>query len=150
MARAAHAPLAEAQPAHRGRADPEGRGARAIFADQPYKLELIDDIEDETVGHFKHGEFEDLCRGGHTDNTGQLGAFKLTHSAGAYWRGDENNTMLQRVYGVLFPTAEELQAHLDAVEEAQKRDHRRLGRELDLFSTHEEFGAGPDLLAPER
>ena len=116
--------------------------ARAIFADQPYKLELIDDIEDETVGHFKHGEFEDLCRGGHTDNTGQLGAFKLTHSAGAYWRGDENNTMLQRVYGVLFPTAEELQAHLDAVEEAQKRDHRRLGRELDLFSTHEEFGPG--------
>ena len=116
--------------------------ARAIFADQPYKLELIDDIEDETVGYFKHGDFEDLCRGGHTDNTGQLGAFKLTHSAGAYWRGDENNTMLQRVYGVLFPTAEELQAHLDAVEEAQKRDHRRLGRELDLFSTHEEFGPG--------
>ena len=116
--------------------------ARAIFADQPYKLELIDDIEDETVGHFKHGDFEDLCRGGHTQRTGQIGAFKLTHSAGAYWRGDENNTMLQRVYGVLFPTEEELQAHLDAVEEAQKRDHRRLGRELDIFSTHEEYGPG--------
>jgi threonyl-tRNA synthetase len=116
--------------------------AREIFANQPYKLELIDDIEDDTVGHFKHGEFEDLCRGGHTETTGQLGAFKLTHSAGAYWRGDEHNTMLQRVYGVLFPTEEELQAHLDAVEEAQKRDHRRLGRELDLFSTHEEFGPG--------
>lgn len=116
--------------------------ARAIFARQPYKLELIDDIEDDTVGHFQHGDFEDLCRGGHTETTGQIGAFKLTHSAGAYWRGDERNTMLQRVYGVLFPTEEELQAHLDALEQAQQRDHRRLGRELDLFSTHEEYGPG--------
>jgi threonyl-tRNA synthetase len=116
--------------------------ARRIFAEQPYKLELIDDIEDETVGHFKHGDFEDLCRGGHTQRTGQIGAFKLTSVAGAYWRGDENNVMLQRVYGALYPTQEELDAYLESVEEAEKRDHRRLGRELDLFSMHEEYGPG--------
>ena len=116
--------------------------ARRIFADQPYKLELIDEIEEETVGHFRHGDFEDLCRGGHTETTGQIGAFKLTHVAGAYWRGDEHRPMLQRVYGALFPTQQELDAHLAAVEEAERRDHRRLGRELDLFSTHEEFGPG--------
>ena len=116
--------------------------ARRIFVDQPYKLELIDEIEDETVGHFRHGAFEDLCRGGHVERTGQLGAFKLTHVAGAYWRGDERRPMLQRVYGALFPTQGELDAYLEARAEAERRDHRRLGRELDLFSTHEEFGPG--------
>ena len=107
--------------------------ARAIFADQPYKLELIDEIEDDTVGHFRHAGFDDLCRGGHTARTGQIGAFKLTHVAGAYWRGDERRPMLQRIYAALFPTQEELDAHLEAVAEAERRDHRRLGRELDLF-----------------
>ncbi|MPZ99019.1 MAG: threonine--tRNA ligase [Dehalococcoidia bacterium] len=107
--------------------------AREVFANQPYKLELIDDIEDDTVGYFRHGEFQDLCRGGHTDSTGQIGAFKLTHSAGAYWRGDEHKPMLQRIYGALYPTQEDLDAYLQSVEEAQRRDHRRLGRELDLF-----------------
>ena len=116
--------------------------ARRIFADQPYKLELIDDIEEETAGHFRHGEFQDLCRGGHTERTGQVGAFKLTHIAGAYWRGDERRPMLQRVYGALYPTREELDAYLESVEEAERRDHRRLGRRLDLFSTHEEYGPG--------
>ena len=116
--------------------------ARRIFAGQPYKLELIDDIEDETVGHFRHGEFQDLCRGGHTERTGQIGAFKLTQVAGAYWRGDEHNKMLQRVYGALYPTQEELDAYLASVEEAERRDHRRLGRELDLFSMHEQYGPG--------
>ena len=116
--------------------------ARRIFAGQPYKLELIDEIEDETVGHFRHGEFQDLCRGGHTERTGQIGAFKLTHFAGAYWRGDEHNAMLQRVYGALYPTQEELDAYLASVEEAERRDHRRLGRELDLFSMHEQYGPG--------
>ena len=116
--------------------------ARRIFAGQPYKLELIDEIEDETVGHFRHGEFQDLCRGGHTERTGQIGAFKLTHVAGAYWRGDEHNAMLQRVYGALYPTQEELDAYLASVEEAERRDHRRLGRELDLFSMHEQYGPG--------
>ncbi len=107
--------------------------AREIFRDQPYKLELIDTIEDDTVGYFRHGEFEDLCRGGHTETTGQLGAFKLDRVAGAYWRGDEKNPMLQRIYGLLFPTPDQLNAYLAAREEAEKRDHRRLGRELDLF-----------------
>ena len=116
--------------------------ARRVFAAQPYKLELIDEIEGETVGHFRHGAFEDLCRGGHVESTGQLGAFTLTHVAGAYWRGDERRPMLQRVYGALFPTREELDAHLEARAEAERRDHRRLGRELDLFSTHEEYGPG--------
>jgi len=116
--------------------------AEEIFKDQPYKLELIADLEDDLVGHFTHGKFEDLCRGGHTERTGQVGAFKLSHSAGAYWRGDEKNTMLQRIYGLLFPTREELEAYIEAREEAERRDHRRLGRELDLFSTHEEYGPG--------
>ena len=116
--------------------------AEEIFKDQPYKLELIADLEGDLVGHFTHAKFEDLCRGGHTDRTGQLGAFKLTHVAGAYWRGDEKNQMLQRIYGVLFATQEELDAYLEGREEAERRDHRRLGRELDLFSTHEEYGPG--------
>ncbi len=116
----------------RGEWIPKDR-AREIFKNQPYKLELIDDIPDETVGHFMHGDFEDLCRGGHTERTGQIGAFKLTHTAGAYWRGDEHRPMLQRVYGALFPTQSELDAYLKAREEAEQRDHRRLGRELDLF-----------------
>ena len=109
------------------------KDAKKIFASQPYKLELIEDIEEETVGHFTHGSFEDLCRGGHAASTGQIGAFELTHVAGAYWKGDENNPMLQRVYGALFATDDELQAYLKAREEAAERDHRRLGRELDLF-----------------
>ena len=116
--------------------------ARALFADQPYKLELIDDIQDDTVGHFTHAGFQDLCRGGHTETTGQIGAFKLTHVAGAYWRGDEHRPMLQRIYGALYPTQEELEAYLASVEEAERRDHRRVGRDLDLFSTHEEYGPG--------
>ena len=107
--------------------------ARRVFAGQPYKLELIDDIQDETVGYFRHGEFQDLCRGGHTERTGQIGAFTLTHLAGAYWRGDEHRPMLQRIYGALFPTQAELDAYLLARAEAERRDHRRLGRELDLF-----------------
>jgi threonyl-tRNA synthetase len=107
--------------------------AREIFKDQPYKLELIDGIEDDTVGFFQHGDFHDLCRGGHTETTGQIGAFELDRVAGAYWRGDEHNAMLQRVYGLLFPTQAELDAYKVAREEAERRDHRRLGRELDLY-----------------
>ena len=116
--------------------------AREVFIDQPYKLELIDEIEDETVGHFRHGEFQDLCRGGHTETTGQVGAFKLDRIAGAYWRGDENNTMLQRVYGLLFTTQDELDEYQELREQARQNDHRRLGRELDLFSTQEDYGPG--------
>jgi threonyl-tRNA synthetase len=116
--------------------------ARRLFAGQPYKLELIDGIEDEKVSLYRHGLFLDLCEGPHVESTGQVKAFKLTGIAGAYWRGDEHNPMLQRIYGALFETQEELDAHLHRVEEAQRRDHRRLGRELDLFSFHEEFGPG--------
>ena len=123
--------------------------ARRIFAGQPYKLELIDDIEDATVGYFRHGEFQDLCRGGHTERTGQLGAFKLTHVAGAYWRGDEHRPMLQRIYGALFPTQEELDAHLAAREEAERRDHRRLGRELELFASDDLVGQGLPFMLPK-
>jgi threonyl-tRNA synthetase len=116
--------------------------ARRLFAGQPYKLELIDGIPDETVSLYRHGPFLDLCEGPHVESTGQVKAFKLTGIAGAYWRGDERNPMLQRVYGALFETQEELDAYLHRLEEAQRRDHRRLGRELDLFSFHEEFGPG--------
>ncbi len=104
--------------------------ARKMFADQPYKLELIDGIEDDKVSLYAHGKFVDLCEGPHVERSGKVGAFKLTSIAGAYWRGDENNTMLQRIYGALFETQEELDAHLERVEDAQRRDHRLMGREL--------------------
>jgi len=116
--------------------------ARKLFEGQPYKLELIDEIEGETVSLYKHGGFVDLCQGPHVERTGQVRAFKLMNVAGAYWRGNERNPMLQRIYGALFESEEELQAHLDQIEEAFRRDHRRLGRELDLFSFHEEYGPG--------
>ena len=116
--------------------------ARVLFADQPYKLELIEEIGDEKVSTYRHGDFLDLCAGPHVASTAQVQAFKLTSIAGAYWRGDEQRPMLQRIYGALFETEEELADHLRRLEEAQRRDHRRLGRELDLFSFHEEFGPG--------
>ncbi|MDP2950705.1 MAG: threonine--tRNA ligase [Chloroflexota bacterium] len=116
--------------------------ARRLFADQPYKLELIEEIADAMVSTYKHAGFVDLCAGPHAASTAQVGAFKLTSVAGAYWRGDERRPMLQRIYGALFETEEELQEYLHRLEEAQRRDHRRLGRDLDLFSFHEEFGPG--------
>ncbi len=116
--------------------------ARSLFADQPYKLELLDDLEDEHVSLFQQGSFTDLCRGPHVESTGQIGAFNLTRTAGAYWRGDETRPMLQRVYGVAFATEDELNDYLERLAEAAKRDHRKLGRELDLFSIHEEIGPG--------
>jgi len=116
--------------------------ARTLFHNQPYKLELIDEIADEQVGLYRQGEFVDLCLGPHVERTGEVADFKLMSVAGAYWRGSEKNPMLQRIYGALFDTKEELEAHLVQIEEAAKRDHRRLGRELDLFSFHEEFGPG--------
>ena len=116
--------------------------ARSLFSDQPYKLELLDDIEDEHVSLFQQGSFTDLCRGPHVESTALIGAFKLTRTAGAYWRGDETRPMLQRVYGVAFATEEELNDYLERLAEAAKRDHRKLGRDLDLFSIHEEIGPG--------
>jgi threonyl-tRNA synthetase len=107
--------------------------ARSLFAAQPYKLELIDGIADANVGICKHGAFTDLCGYPHVETTGKVGAFKLMNVAGAYWRGDEHRQMLQRIYGVMFPTQAELDEHLHNLEEAERRDHRRLGRELGLF-----------------
>jgi threonyl-tRNA synthetase len=116
--------------------------AKRIFADQPYKLELIDEIPEDKVNIYRQGSFTDLCRGPHVSSTGEIEAFKLINIAGAYWRGDERRPMLQRIYGVAFNTPQELNDHLIKLEEAARRDHRRLGQELDLFSFHDEVGPG--------
>ncbi len=119
--------------------------ALALFANQPYKLELIREMpEGEVITIYRHGDFLDLCRGPHIEHTGQIpvDAFKLLNTAAAYWRGDEKRPMLQRIYGTLWPSREELLAYLAHLEEIERRDHRRLGKELDLFSLHEEAGAG--------
>jgi threonyl-tRNA synthetase len=123
--------------------------ARKLFDGQPYKLELIDEIVDDKVGIYQQGKFTDLCRGPHVSSTGEIGAFKLTSIAGAYWRGDEHKPMLQRIYGVAFPTQPELDDYLGKIEEAKKRDHRRLGRELDLFIIPEEIGGGLVIYTPK-
>jgi len=116
--------------------------ARKLFSGQPYKLELIDEIGDASVTIYRQGSFTDLCRGPHLASTGEVKAFKLTHLAGAYWRGDEKRPMLQRIYGVAFESQKELDDYLSLQAEAAKRDHRKLGKELDLFSIHEEIGPG--------
>jgi threonyl-tRNA synthetase len=123
--------------------------ARQLFAAQPYKLELIDEIPDEKVSLYQQGSFVDLCRGPHVSSTGEIKAFKLISIAGAYWRGDEHQPMLQRIYGVAFTTEEALAEHLKRLEEAARRDHRKLGAELDLFSIHEEAGPGLVLWHPK-
>jgi len=116
--------------------------ALEFFSTQPYKLELIRELPDETVTIYRQGSFVDLCRGPHVNATGDIKAFKLTSVAGAYWRGDEKRPMLQRIYGVAFETETELEDYLARLAEAGKRDHRKLGKELDLFSLHEEAGPG--------
>jgi len=138
--------------------------ARLIFKGQPYKLELIDGLErgglDEygnpladkpDISIYQHDQFVDLCRGPHVDHTGQINpsALKLMNVAGAYWRGDENNKMLQRIYGTAWKTADELKDYLWKLEEINRRDHRRLGRELDLFSVSDEVGPGLILWHPK-
>ncbi len=110
--------------------------ARDFFKDQPYKLELIDGIKDEDVSIYKQSTFTDLCAGPHVRRTGECKHFKLTSVAGAYWRGDSTKPMLQRIYGTVWPTKAELDAYLEIQEEAKKRDHRKLGKELDLFFMH--------------
>ncbi|MCD6581630.1 MAG: threonine--tRNA ligase [Desulfuromusa sp.] len=114
-----------------------------------YKVELIEDLDVETVSLYRQGDFVDLCRGPHVPRTGVLKVFKLTSLAGAYWRGDEHNAMLQRIYATAFQNKKELKAHLHRLEEARKRDHRKLGKELDLFSFSEEAGAGLVLWHPK-
>ncbi len=123
--------------------------ALRLFGDNPYKVEIISELPaDETISTYRQGEFLDLCRGPHVADTGRIGHFKLQSVAGAYWRGDEKRPMLQRIYGTSWFTKEELEGHLARLEEAQARDHRRLGRELDLFSVSEEIGAGLILWHP--
>ena len=112
-------------------------------ANEPLKLEIISEIpEDEPITTYRHGGFEDLCAGPHVDSTGRIPAFKLLSVAGAYWRGDENRESLQRIYGTAFESQEALDEHLHRLEEARRRDHRTLGRDLDLFSIHDETGPG--------
>lgn len=124
--------------------------ALELMKDEPYKIELINDLpEDAEISFYKQGDFTDLCAGPHLLSTGKIKVIKLMQLAGAYWRGDEKNKMLQRIYGIAFPKASLLDEHLKMIEEAEKRDHRRLGKELDLFSFNEEVGPGLVLWHPK-
>ena len=144
----------------------------AIKGDQSFKVELLNDLKRsgttvaselagekmgsvsdgdskvETVSLYSQGDYTDLCRGGHVDSTGKIGAFKLTKTAGAYWRGNENNPQMQRIYGVAFATQEELDEYLNRLEIAKQRDHRKLGKELDLYTTSPLVGIGLPLFTP--
>lgn len=111
--------------------------ALEMFKDDPYKLDLIEGLEDGQISCYRQGDFVDLCRGPHVETVKLCKNFKLLKHSGAYWKGDKNNKVLQRIYGVCFPTTEELQEHLDFLEEAKKRDHKKLGKELDLFMMSE-------------
>ncbi len=127
--------------------------ALETFADQPYKIELIEGLEDNdaVISLYTQDKFTDLCKGPHVTSTGEINpnAIKLMSIAGAYWRGDENNTQLQRIYGTAFETEEELEQHLWRLEEAKKRDHRKLGKELGLFHFSEDIGSGIPLFTPK-
>ena len=126
--------------------------ALIIYKDNPYKTEIINSMpENEVITEYSHsnGNFVDLCKGGHVEKTGEIKAVKLLSTAGAYWRGDENNKMLQRIYGTAFESTEELDKHLLFLEEASKRDHRKLGKELDLFSISQDIGSGMILWHPK-
>ena len=116
---------------------------------EKYKVELLESFEDPTFSLYQQGSFVDLCRGPHIPDTGYLKAFKLLSVAGAYWRGDEHNPMLQRIYGTAFPSKDDLKKYLHFLEEAQRRDHRKLGKELDLFSFSDEVGAGMVIYHPK-
>src|SRR5690554_2405890 len=117
--------------------------------DNPYKVELIENLEDGTITFCDHDNFTDLCRGGHIPNTGIVKAIKLMSIAGAYWRGDENNKQLTRVYGISFPKQKDLTEYLQLLEEAKKRDHRKLGKELELFTFSQKVGQGLPLWLPK-
>jgi len=125
--------------------------AKKVFLglNETYKLEILDELEEEEVSLYRHGEFIDLCRGPHVPSTGYVKSFKLTSVAGAYWRGDEKRPMLQRIYGTAFASDKDLKKHLTRLEEARKRDHRKLGAQLDLFSFSEEAGPGMPIFHPK-
>ncbi|MGC8575699.1 threonine--tRNA ligase [Caldisericum sp.] len=120
-----------------------------VKLNQPYKIEIIEEVKEDTVSIYRQGDFTDLCRGPHIPDTSYAKHFKLLNVAGAYWRGDEKNKMLQRVYGTAFATEERLKEYLNFLEEAKKRDHRKIGKELDLFSIQEEIGPGLILWHPK-
>lgn len=129
----------------------KSKGDAITFFDkmgENYKVEIIRELPEESVSLYQQGNFTDLCRGPHLPSTAGVRSFKLLSSAGAYWRGDEKNKMLQRIYGTAFPTQAELDSYLNKLEEIKKRDHRKLGRELDLFSIQDEIGAGLILWHP--
>ncbi|MBR7151637.1 MAG: threonine--tRNA ligase, partial [Clostridia bacterium] len=118
--------------------------------DEPYKVQLIEELpEGEVISFYRQGEFTDLCAGPHLFSTGAIKAFKLTQCTGAYWKGDQKNKMLQRIYGIAFPTKDELNAYVAQQEEALKRDHNKLGRELELFTTVDTIGQGLPVLLPK-
>lgn len=124
--------------------------ALELMKDEPYKVELINDLpEDATISFYKQGDFVDLCAGPHVNYTSKVKAVKLLSATGAYWRGDEKNKMLQRIYGTAFPNKTELEAHLTQLEEARKRDHNKLGRELELFTTCDYIGQGLPIMLPK-
>ncbi|MDQ2713747.1 MAG: threonine--tRNA ligase [Chloroflexota bacterium] len=140
--------IAEKQPFQRDRWQRDKALAYFRTKDQPYKVEIIENLPDDEVGIYQQGDFLDLCRGPHVENTSQIGPFKLMRVAGAYWRGDEHRPMLQRLYGTAWFTQEELDQYLWRLEEAQKRDHRKLGRELKLFIISDEVPAGVPMFLP--
>lgn len=123
--------------------------ALELMKEQPYKVELIEELpEDEEISFYKQGDFTDLCAGPHLMSTGKVKAIKILSSSGAYWRGSEKNKMLQRIYAISFPKASQLQEHLDFLEEAKQRDHRKIGKDLDIFMTHKLVGSGLPMYLP--
>jgi threonyl-tRNA synthetase len=126
------------------RIETDRQNAIKIFTEkkEPYKVEILQELPGDTVSLYQQGDFIDLCRGPHIPSSGKIKAYKLTSIAGAYWHGDERNKMLQRIYGTAFPAHTELEAYLKFIEEAKLRDHRKLGKDLDLFSIYEEAGSG--------
>ena len=114
-----------------------------------YKLDLISNLEDGNITVYDQGDFTDLCRGPHVDNTKLCKNFKLVKHSGVYWKGDASNHVMQRIYGVCFPTAEELEAHLKELEEAKERDHRKIGKEMELFMTDDLVGRGLPMFLPK-
>ncbi|MGC4129604.1 MAG: threonine--tRNA ligase [Bergeyella sp.] len=123
--------------------------ALKVYADNPYKTELIENLNDGEITFVTHDNFTDLCRGGHIPSTGIVKAVKILNAAGAYWRGDEKNKQLTRVYGISFPKQKELSEYLERLEEAKRRDHRKLGKELGIFAFSEKVGAGLPLWLPK-
>ena len=123
--------------------------ALELFKDEPYKVELINELPDKIVSIYTAGNFTDLCKGPHVDSASEIRAFKLLSIAGAYWRGSEKNPMLQRIYGTAFSSQKELDSHLEILEEAKKRDHRKLGRELGFYMTDDQAGAGLIIYKPK-